>query len=117
MSLGLLTHRCTIKRSAPTNVAGVLQPNWATLAANVRCLIQEKTGKTGTAGGGAGLEYDAVCFLPPGTNVRPRGTDDNPDQILHTTPATNVLYLVRFVADRSGKAHHLTAYLKRCPAE
>ncbi len=116
MSLGLLKHRCTIKRSAPTNVNGIMQPNWAELTTNVRCLIQEKTGRIGSAGGSAGLEYDAVCFLPPSTDIRPRGTEDNPDQIVHTLPATGVTYLVRYVADRSGMGHHLTAYLKRLPA-
>lgn len=116
-AISLMTHRCTIKRSAPTNVNGVMQANWAAVATNVKCLIQEKAGTINIGPAGAALAYDATCFLPPATDIKPRGTSDNPDQLTQTTPATNAIYLVQHVADRSGFANHLTAYLKRLSAQ
>lgn len=116
MSLGLLKHRGTIKRNTTTNVNGIITPAWADLATGVKCLIQEKAGVIKGGAAGADLAYDAVCFLPPGTDIRPKGTADDRDQFIQTTPATGVIYLVRHVADRSGMAHHLTAYLQRLPS-
>ena len=118
LNLTLLRGQCTIKRNTPTNVNGNIVPSWAatTNGTGVRCLIQEKTGSVSMGGDGAALIYDAVCFLPPGTDIQPRRLEDDADQLIQTKPASNVTYLVRFVSDRSGFAHHLTAYLKRLPS-
>ena len=122
MSLGLLRQRCTIQRSTQANTDGIIERTWGNLATGVPCLIQEGSGRTGSGSGGVktgpegnALEYDATCFLPPNTDVKPRRTSDEPDRIVQTTPATTTVYSVVLVVDKSGFAHHDTAYLKRLP--
>lgn len=116
-ALSLMRHRCTIRRNTSENVDGVIRSEFTDLATNVRCLIQEKAGRVVLSPNGANLEYDAVCFLPPGTDIGPRGNDDVRDQVVQTFPATGVIYLTTHVAERSGMGNHLTAYLKRFQLE
>lgn len=113
---GLMSHCCTIKRNTPENVDGIMQSSFSSVATGVKCLIQEKAGRISAGPDGSSLEYDATCFLPSGTDVRPRALRDEQDQLIQTTPATNVVFLVIHAVDRSGKLNHLTAYLKRLQA-
>ena len=109
----LMTHRCTIKRATNENVDGIVESSYSTtVSSGTRCLIQEKSGMTKAGPAGTNLQYDAICFLPFGTDIRPRTTNDNKDQLTQTTPS-GATYLVNFVAERSGKGNHLTAYLTR----
>lgn len=110
---GLMSHRCTIKRNTAENVDGIMKSSWASIATGVKCLIQEKAGRISAGPDGSNLEYDATCFLPSGTDIRPRALRDEQDQLIQTTPATNVVFLVIHAVDRSGKMSHLTAYLRR----
>lgn len=111
-AVGLMRHRCTIRRNAPENVDGVMRSSWSDVTTGTRCLIQEKSGMVQSGPAGATLKYDAVCFLPPVTDIQPRGVSDEKDQLIQTTPS-GATYLVNHVAERSGMNNHLTAYLTR----
>ena len=120
MSLGLLRQRCTTQRSVKTNVDGIIKNAWADIATDVECLIQEGAGRLGGGGNkpgaeGTGLEYDATCFLPPDSDLRPRRQQDEPDRLIQTEPATGTVFSVLLVVDKSGMGHHDTAYLRRMP--
>ncbi|HBH51678.1 MAG TPA: hypothetical protein DDY91_07290 [Planctomycetaceae bacterium] len=111
MSLtSLLSQTCTIRRaSVSVSATGLPTATYADLTTGVRCLLQGKSGRT--SGGPQGLDFafDAVLFVPPGTDVQPGQNDgSHPDQIVIGTAT----YTVQAVVDRSGKANHKTCYLK-----
>lgn len=118
-ALSLMVHRCSIERNTPTNEHGQIKAHWAVLANPVRCLLQEKAGRLNRGPAGTALEYDAVLFLPPGQEVGPRGTQDRADRIVMLKPdrVADTVFLVLFVADRSGMGNHQTAYVKRYQQE
>lgn len=117
-SASLMTHLCTINRTTQTNTDGVVTNDWEELAENVPCLLQEGAGSLRLTGGGQGLFYDAILFLPYDTDIKPQAKDDNNDQVVMTYPArlNGIIYLVKFAADESGQQDHLVAYLQRVPA-
>lgn len=111
-AISMMRNRCTIRRNYTENVDGVVRSSWSDVSTNTRCLLQEKAGMVQNGPGGATLRYDAVCFLPFGTDIQPRGVSDDKDQLIMTSPA-GATFLVNHVAERSGMANHLTAYLSR----
>lgn len=113
----LLRNRCTIRRATRANVDGVIQLTWSDLATQVPCLVQEGAGRVMPGKSGQALEYEAIGFFRFSQDIRPKGGDDTQDQIVMTTPATSVKYLVLKVGDEAGIGHHLEAYLKRLPSE
>lgn len=117
-SLDLMTHLCTIQRTTQTNTDGVVTNAWANHSTDVPCLMQEQAGKLQLTSGGQGLFYDAMLFLPSGTDVRPQAGDDNNDRVVMTLPSrlNGVKYLIKIVVDESGEEDHLVAYLTRVPA-
>ncbi|TXH42568.1 MAG: hypothetical protein E6Q97_35545 [Desulfurellales bacterium] len=117
--IGLLKHRCTVKRASAVNTNGAVEPSYGTtVATNQRCLIQENRGSLSRGPAGEALEYDATGFFPANANLKPRGGDNAPDQITITSPAAlaGTVYLVIHVADTSGQGKLLNAYLKRFAA-
>lgn len=113
----LLVNRCTIERSTDTSNRGVIEKTWAAIATSVRCNIQEGRGEVEQTFAGQGLEADAVLFLLKSQDIKPRTDDDVKDRVIITTPATNATFLVEFVAETTGRNHHLTAAIKRVPSE
>lgn len=112
-SAALMIHTATINRSTPTvGDTGRTSPAYSELAADVPCLLQEEKGGFRLGGAGVYLEYDAICFFPPDTDIRPKGANDLPDQVI----VNGTTFLCRFAGDESGMADHLTAFLKRFPA-
>jgi hypothetical protein len=109
----LMKNRCTVRRAAKSNVDGVIKVSFCDYLKNQRCLLQEKRGRIETTQTGQSLEYEAVCYLPVGTDIKPRGFDDTADQIVMTKPATGTTFSVMMVADSSGMGNHLKAYLRR----
>jgi hypothetical protein len=117
-STAMMKHSCTIQRNVQSNVDGVVQSAWSDLRTSVRCLVQEGAGSLRGNAAGQGLVYDAILFLPSGTNVRPQAGDDNNDRIVMSSPArlAGVVYLVKLAVDESGMEDHIVAYLTRVPA-
>ena len=113
----LLVNRGTIQRNTKSNVDGVITSSWADLATDVRCSLQEDRGVVRSLVGGQGLDADAILFLLPGTDVKPKTQNDDKDRFILTKPATNAKFLVEFVGDSTGRGHHLFAALKRVPAK
>jgi len=114
--IGLLKHRCTVKRATVVNTNGIVEPSYSTtVATDQRCLIQESRGALSRGPAGQALEYDATGFFPANADLKPRGGDDSPDQITITAPArmAGTVFLVIHVADTSGQNKLLNAYLKR----
>lgn len=108
-----MIHAATIRRNSPEiGATGRVEPSWSDLAADVSCLLQEEKGSFKLGGAGVYLEYDAICFFPSSTDIRPRGPNDLADQVV----INGTTYLCRFAADESGMSDHLTAFLKRFPA-
>ena len=111
MSLqSMLRNRCSILRPTTTvSAKGIPAKSFATVASNVRCLKQDKSGRTGNTPNGLQIEFDAVLFVAPSTDIRPaQGAGDHPDQVL----IDGKTYTVQAVIERSGHGHHLTCYLK-----
>lgn len=111
MSLqSLLSHTCTIRRATVSvGLTGVPEATYADLQTGVRCLLQGKSGRTTNAQFGLDMQFDAVLFVTPDTDLQPAQNDgSHPDQVV-IGAAT---YTVQAVIDRSGKANHKTAYLK-----
>lgn len=108
-------HRCTIERQTKTNTKGEVSATWTENATGVRCWIQEKQGQLKFGESGAGLEYEAILFLKPGTDIKPQTADDVKDRIQITKPTRfgAAYFLVQHVADESGTEDHLVAFLKR----
>lgn len=106
----LLTQTCTIKRATVSvSATGIPTASYSDVATGVKCLLQGKSGITRTSPQGLDFAFDAVLFLLPGTDVQPGQNDgSHPDQIV----LGSATYTVQAVVDRSGKAHHKTAYLK-----
>lgn len=116
MSLrSLMRHRCTIKRNTTVNTGGVVTPSWATVATSQPCLVQEDRGRIQTGPAGEALEYDAIGYFPAAADLRPRGGNDEPDQIVMESPArmAGVTFLVMHVHDESGQDKLANAYLQR----
>lgn len=113
-------HRCTINRLETTWTDGEAVKTPTAVATNVQCWLQENRGQIGDLTTGAQLEYDAVMFFPFPTDVRPQGGqsgESNKDQLVMTRhPVVGLKLLVQHVRDTSGKAHHLTAYVKHVKA-
>jgi hypothetical protein len=116
-SYDLMTHTATIQRVTQTNVDGVILPTWNDLA-TIPCLVQENSGKLQLNAAGQGLVYDAVAYIPAGTDIKPQGLHDINDRVVMVTPTrlAGVTYLVKIVVDESGAEDHLVAYLMRYPA-
>jgi hypothetical protein len=116
--LSLMNHRVTIQRSAQSPSRGVQKKTWSDLATDVRCRIHEKRGSINTGQAGQSVEYDAWMFVPASTDIRPKNATDEPDRVVVTShPAyTGTTFGVVWAGDRSGKASHLTVYLRRRPA-
>lgn len=114
-SLSLMVHSCRISRNTPANDEGVIVAAWTDVATDVPCLMQEKSGAVKRGEAGAGLEYDAVIYLPPDTDIRPQGAGDQPDRVAITSPArlADRVFLVKFVSDDSGMGDHLKAFVQR----
>lgn len=114
---GMLVHLATVKRNTVSNVDGVASPSLADDAAGVPCLLQEKIGRVQDGASGLWLEYDAVLFVPFGTDVRPKGSagSDVPDVVVVTDQQGTTLgtFTVLHVADEAGMGHHLVASLRR----
>lgn len=62
----------------------------------------------------AALEYDAIGFFPPGTDIRPVSASQQKDRIAMTSPTrmNGRKFLVLHVADECGMENHLTAFLQ-----
>lgn len=116
-SYDLMEHSVQVQRVTQNNVDGVIVPTWSNLA-TVPALIQEGAGSLRNTAGSQGLIYDAICFLPYETDIRPQAPDDNNDRILVIEPdrLSGVLYLVKLAVDESGQQDHLVAYLTRVPS-
>lgn len=115
MGMDRFPHRCTIERSTKTNTDGEIVTSWSDHKTGVRCWVQEKKGTFTFDRSGAGLEYEAIAFFKPGTNIKPGPQDDVKDRIKMTKPArlNGDRYLVMHVADEAGTADHLVAFLRR----
>lgn len=113
----LLAHRCTIQRSNPANVDGVIVHEWEDVATGVRCLVQEDAGGPQKNEGGLTYTSGATGYFRPGTDLRPNTKQDQPDRIVMTSPSrlAGTVYQVGSVADESGVGHHLVATLSRYP--
>lgn len=112
-SYGLMIHRCTIRRNTTTvSPSGHASAAFTDLATSVPCLEQQEKGRARLGGAGAYLEHDAIVFLPPGTDIRPRKANDLNDQLV----VNDTTYLVQFVGDEAGMGDHLTAWCKRLPS-
>ena len=116
-SLDMMQHSVWIQRETQTNTDGVIVPTWANFAGS-QALIQEGSGSLRNTPGGQGLVYDAICFLPPWTQIRPQAKDDIPDRIVVILPArlAGATYLVKLAVDESGMQDHIVAYLTRVPS-
>lgn len=114
-SLSLMKHLCKVKHATKNNVDGEIIPLYLTQTTNVRCLLQENSGRYQLGEGGSSLSYSAILFVPPGTDIKPKGTDDARDQIVMTGPThlNGRTFLVQHVADEAGRNDHLTVFLER----
>lgn len=120
MSLrNLLKHRCTIRRSTPVNNDGVMQPAWSDVARCVPCLVQEGQGGLKRSASGEFLQYDAIGYFAPGTDIRPQAKHDRSDRLIMESPTRvkGARYTVLLVTDEAGMGNHLVAHLERLPAE
>lgn len=116
-SLDMMQHCVNIQRVTQTNTDGVIVPVWADHATS-QALIQEGSGSLRNSPGSQGLVYDAICFLPPWTDIKPQGKDDNNDRVIVIQPSrlAGVTYLVKLAVDESGMQDHIVAYLTRVPS-
>lgn len=106
----------TIQRQTQSNVGGEIQTTWADSTVGISCLIQEKAGRVQFGPAGANLEYDSVCFVRFGTDVKPQAGDDKKDRLVMTAPArlAGATFLIQHVADESGMGRgFLTLFLQR----
>lgn len=108
-------HECTIERQTKTKTKGETAATWSDNETGVRCWLQEQKGTLKFGDSGPGLEYEAILFLKPGTDIKPKGTDDIKDRVKITKPTrfNGFYFLVQHVADEAGTGDHLVAFLKR----
>lgn len=113
-SIALMRHRCTIERQTSSNSGGVESKAWASSATGVRCLIQEARGQQRSGPDAIALEYDAIAFFPPSTDIQPQSASQQRDRITMTSPTrmSGRKFTVVHVADECGMENHLTAFLK-----
>lgn len=106
----MMVHTCTIRRNTPaTSASRQVSAVYANLATGVACFEQQQIGRSRLGGAGVFLEFDAIVFLPSGTDVRPKNACDIPDQLV----VNGTTYLVQWAGDENGMEDHLTAYCKR----
>lgn len=114
----LLFHECTIRRSTPTNTDGVVRQVYSDVATGVRCLIQEGRGSVRRGRVGQNLEYGCVAFFLPTADIRPSGSNDQPDVVTVTKGPSHLVGVslrVIHAGDPAGMGTHLEVALERLP--
>jgi len=112
--LGLLNKTCTIQRATPTrDERGRVTPIWADSSTGVRCALVALSGTDAMQAQGWGIDADYKVYLPAGTDVRPEPSDGSSGALPDRIVIDSVNYLVKRVADISGRGKTLAAWVKR----
>lgn len=115
--LRMLVNRCTIERWTPRTVADdytLSESNFASVATQQPCNLQERAGRTTSTPHGEEVSFDAVLYVLPECDLRPRAQDPKKgDRIVMTLPDTGAIYYVRAVLDQTGREKFKKAFLSR----
>ncbi len=118
MSLGqLLVQTCSIHRWSPRSVGadGTLDAGgYQQLVTGVPCNVQEKTGRVKKTVAGQVVEFSAVGFFQPETDLRARASGGNHEDLI--VMDSGARYTVKGVTDETGRGFMLTVYLEKSDA-
>ncbi len=111
---GLLNKTCTIQRATATRSnRGRVSPTWADSSTGVKCALIALLGKDAMQAQGWGIDADYKVLLPAGTDVRPEPSDSSSGALPDRIAIDSVNYLVKRVADVSGRGKTLVVWAKR----
>ena len=109
---GLLVNTATIARWTRTLGSDLTYdaPSWSTVATGVACNLQERGARGMATVARSQVQYDAVGYFPPETDLRPDASDKaEGDRVT----VGGKIYTVVAVLDQVGRGAFLKALLRR----